>query len=318
MAYSGVADNGGAGGVALPEAILDVFSLEILHNAQGVMKYEDFAVRKTELSKVQGETVKFTRYNDITRGGKLVEGDPIVTQNMSASQISITVDEFGNGTEVSEKLLLLSWDEPLTEAAVLLGRDYAVVRDLDLRDVVVASGSTIFTTPTAAALGDVLPADTFDVESIRVATEDLQTANAPKFLNDFYVCIIHPHQASHLKRDPDWVSAHQYAGSRNIFNGEIGRLDDVIFISTTHQGNGAAPTTDPGYDATLDASGAASQDLYRATMMADQAYGLADALPVEMRDGGVFDFGRQHKLAWYAIWGAGILHSNYIVHIISS
>ena len=59
----------------LPEAMLDVFSLDILHNAQGIMRFEEFAVRKQELLAAHGEVVKFTTYDDITRGGRLDEND---------------------------------------------------------------------------------------------------------------------------------------------------------------------------------------------------------------------------------------------------
>lgn len=304
--------------VALPQALLDVYSTDILHEALGVMKYEDFAMRKDELGAEPGETVRFTTYNDITRGGALTENVPMETKNMSASQQTLTVTEYGNAIAVSQKLLRLSWDQVLSEAALLLGRDYAVVRDLDVRDSVVAGGSTLFTTPGAAAVGDVLQDDYFDIETLRIGIERLQTANAPKFLNDFYVCFIHPHQKSYLQRDPDWVDAHRYADTRALFNGEVGRWEDTIFIVTTHQGNGAAAATDPGYEAALDGTGNASQNLYRASLFADQCYGIADALPVEMRDNGIEDFGRKHALAWYAIWGSKVLKSDFLVHIISS
>ena len=304
--------------VALPEGLLDVYSMDIMHTAQGIMRYEEFAVMKTELTAVSGQTVQFTSYANITRGGQLTENVPMETRAMSASQASITVTEWGNAIGVSEKLLQLSWDDQLAEAAVLLGRDYAVVRDLALRDTLVASGDTLFTTPAAAALGDVDPADTFDVETIRNGVEALMTANAPKFLNDYFICFIHPHQAAYIQRDPDWVAAQNYAGTRKLFTGEIGRWQDVIFISTTHQGNGAAGATDPGYEAALVAAGSAGQNLYRATLFADAALAIVDALPVEMRDDGVRDFGREHALAWYSIFGSGILDSNYVQHIISS
>jgi len=46
---------------------------------------------------------------------------------------------------------------------------------------------------------------------------------------------------------------------------------------------------------------------YNAIMIGDNAFGHAIALPVELRDGGVIDFGREHGLAWYAIWGFGMI-----------
>ena len=345
MAISGTSDaNAGVPGnqiVGLPEALLDVYSLDILHNAQGIMRFEEFAVRKQELLAGPGEVVKFTTYDDLTRGGALSENTLLGSQTMSATQKSITVTEWGNAIKVSEKLLRLSWDDVMGESATLLGRDYGVVRDLALRDALfngVASAITAgvaaggigpqhsFDTDAAAGvnLGSIGATETFDIESIRKAVEILQTNNAPKFLGDYYVCFVHPHQAAYLRRDQDWVNAHQYIGTRNLFNGEIGRWEDVIFIVTTHAPNGAAVATAPGYDATLDATGEVDPitnvgiDLYKACVFGDQCLYVADSLPVELRDNGVEDFGRTHGLAWYSIFGVDCLKPEYAVTITSA
>ena len=303
----------------IPEAILEVFSLDILHAAMPVMRYEEFAVRKTELMVAPGQTINITTYADIDGGGTLTEGDDMSTEAMSAGQESVTVTEYGNAIGVTEKLLQVSFDSVMAEAALLLGRNYAKIRDLAVRNIIMAGGSnTLFTTDGAAAIADVAEEDTFDVESIRRAVEILQTANAPKFYNDFFVCFIHPHQAAYLRRDPDWIAAQHYAGSREIFRGELGRWEDVIFINSTLQQNGAAAASDPGYLGALDGTGDDGQNLYKATIIADQAYCVADALPVEMRDDGVKDFGRKHHLGWYGIWGQKVLYDDYIVHVISS
>jgi len=330
--------NAPAGGVAgnqivgLPQALLDVFSLDILHNAQGIMRFEDFAVRKQELLASPGEVIKFTTYDDITRGGELSENTLLSSQTMSATQKSITVKEWGNAIKVSEKLLRLSWDDVMAEAATLLGRDYGVVRDLALRDALfsgVASAINAgtlgqehdFDTDAAAGvnLAQIGATETFDIESIRNAVEILQTQNAPKFFGDYYVCFVHPHQAAYLRRDQDWVQAHQYAGTRNLFNGEIGRWEDVIFIVTTHAPNGVgSATSNVGYDATLDGTGEGNIDLYKACVFGDQCLYVADSLPVELRDNGVEDFGRTHGLAWYSIFGVECLKPEYAVTITSA
>ena len=71
------------------------------------------------------ETINFTIYNDITRGGSLDEGVSLSSKSMSADQKSIQIKEWGNAIKVSEKLLRLSWDDVMAESATLLGRDYA-------------------------------------------------------------------------------------------------------------------------------------------------------------------------------------------------
>ena len=320
MAVSGVGASGASyATTALPQAILDVYSLDILHKAQGTMRFEDFSVRKEELLAAPGENVKFTIYDEVSRGGQLTEGTNLSTNAMSASQKTITVTEWGNAIAVSEKLLRLSWDDVMAEAATLLGRDYAVVRDLALRDALISGVSNnIFSLATAQVINAVAATDTFDIEAIRRSVEILQTENAPKFYGDYYACFLHPHQAASLRRDPDWVNAHQYAGSRNLFNGEIGRFEDVIFISTTHMPNGAAASTAPGFDSTLDGAGADGIDLYKAVVFGDQCLFTADSLPVELRDNGVEDFGRKHGLAWYSIFGVDVLNPEYGVEIISA
>jgi hypothetical protein len=122
--------------------------------------------------------------------------------------------------------------------------------------------------------------------------------------------------------------------------GEIGRLYDVVFIETTQVkklaggqsgyttsslvgapanagsvpvlpntgrgqgGNPANPTEATGY---LTSATGNSADVYESIMIGDNAFGHAISLPVELRDGGVLDFGREHALAWYAIWGLGVI-----------
>ena len=317
MAINGIAGQNGL--TALPEAMLEVYSLDILHNAQGIMRFEEFAVRKEELLAAPGEVVKFTTYDDITRGGQLTENVSLSSKAMAATQQSITVTEWGNAINVSEKLLRLSWDDVMSEAATLLGRDYAVTRDLALRDAIFGGASSqLLSDPNAANIGALAADDTFSIENIRTAVEVLQTNDAPKFFGDYYVCFLHPHQAAYLRRDQDWVNAHQYVGTRNLFNGEVGRWEDVIFIVTTHAPNGAAAGTAPGFDANLEDAGANGIDLYKACIFGDQSLYIADSLPVELRDNGVEDFGRTHGLAWYSIFGVECLKPQYAVAITSA
>lgn len=330
MPITGITGNGGA--LGLEAAMLDVYSLDILHQAQGIMRFEEFAIRKQELNAAPGENIKFTIYNDITRNGKLTEHTSLSGQAMSAIQRTITVTEWGNAINVSEKLLRLSWDDVMAEAATLLGRDYAVTRDLALRDALFTGATNNFTTNDLVLGGDGLDGDdnpvaglggieaneTFSIDAIRYAVEVLQTNDAPKFFGDYYVCFLHPHQAAYLRRDPDWVNAHQYVGTRNLFNGEIGRWEDVIFVVTTHAPNGAAAATAAGYDANLDGAGANGIDLYKACVFGDQCLYVADSLPVELRDNGVEDFGRTHGLAWYSIFGTEVLKGEYAVSITSA
>jgi hypothetical protein len=53
--------------------------------------------------------------------------------------------------------------------------------------------------------------------------------------------------------------------------------------------------------------------VHQAIMLGDNAFGHAISLPVELRDGGILDFGREHALAWYSIWGFGLITDQAVV-----
>ena len=89
-------------------------------------------------------------------------------------------------------------------------------------------------------------------------------------------------------------------------------------IESTLMPNGACAATDLAYNANLvhGAAGApAAVDVYQAILMGENYYGLAVALPVELRDNGVDDFGRNHAVAWYSIFGAAVLNAENAVII---
>lgn len=80
--------------------------------------------------------------------------------------------------------------------------------------------------------------------------------------------------------------------------------------------NGACAQTDPAYDADLKTGASGNQtNIYKAVIFGQSYYGLATALPVEIRDNGVEDFGRRRSLAWYSLFGVAKLNDEYGVVI---
>ena len=287
---------------SLSQAVLTVYSKDIMFHAQPVLRYAQFATKKTELGVTPGLKITFMRYNNLDLGGALEEDTPMGTQALTASQVHIEVKEYGNAVKVSELLLQSSFDDVLASGARLLGLDYAKVVDIMFRDVVLASPNVYYAGDVAdrEALADNSDGKAeFNSAVIQDAVEILETKNVRKFNGDAFICFIHPHQARTLKDDPDFKNAKDYGA---IYAGEIGRVDDVIFISTTQQ---------PVIEVTP--SEGDDFKVYQAVMFGDNAYGWAEALPVEMRDGGIEDFGRSHSLAWYSIMGAGIIEEDNIL-----
>lgn len=289
----------GGGLTPLAGVIQTVYSQEVLLAAQPLLKFDQFAVVKEELNVSPGMTIQFLGYDNIALGGKLIEGTQMTTKTLATNTRSITVYEYGNAVAMSEFLLQTSFRDVMADAAVLLGRDYATVVDGEERAVLETTTQKVYGARKSARSA-LVSADILDVRAIKDSVEVLSTKNIPKVAGDFYVCFVHPHQSRNLRDDTAWINAAQYGDPDRIFNGEIGKIEDVVFIETTDL------TVIPQNVASGGVTNTAI-DTYRAILFGAEAFAKAVALPVEMRDNGIVDFGREHALAWYDIMGFGTL-----------
>jgi len=325
-----VTTTGYSSDATLSPAIQQIWSKEILFQAMPVLRFEQFAVKKTELGVMPGLTINFMRYTNLavdeTNGATLTEGVRMEPVALSASQIQITVGEQGKALAVTELLLNAAFDDVMASSSRLLGRQMAQSMDIQARNTLYSNAvpfgggsavppSVVFGRLTnGATRGSLAPyeysaAGTFNAPgylspaTIKDAVEILAGQNIPR-LGDTYVCFVHPSQSRALRDWPEFIEVTKYAAPGNFMLGEIGRLYDVVFIETTQVVQGGGPADLVSGTTGTQAPTATS---YSAIMIGDNAFGHAIALPVELRDGGVIDFGREHGLAWYAIWGFGMI-----------
>ena len=368
----------------LSQAIQTIWSKEILFQAMPILRFEQFAVKKTELGVAPGLRVNFLRYkNFAVDPTPLTEGVRMTTNALTAEQIAITVAEHGYAVAVSELLLNASFDDIMASSSRLLGRHMAQYLDVQARDTLSAGTSATFgynrtaydgaTNFNLYQEGDVATAVSGSNTSVGSGTNAgkyklttgaikdsalvLASKNIPR-LGETYVQFIHPKQSRDLRSNPEFIEVTKYAAPGNFMLGEIGRLYDVVFIETTQvkkygigssvtdytskvgvpsdqtsYANGAVKAnTGPGQGGnpalTQFGNGAGgtgsayptdtttlTADVYESIMIGDNAFGHAISLPVELRDGGVLDFGREHALAWYAIWGLGVITDQAIVKV---
>lgn len=333
---SAVTTTGYSSDSTLSPAIQTIWSKEILFQAMPVLRFEQFAVKKTELGVQPGLTINFMRYNNLEvdqTGSELTEGIRMEPVALSASQIQITVKEHGKAVAVTELLLNASFDDVMASSSRLLGRHMAQSMDTQARntlyeDAVPFGGgaavppSVVFGRTTASARGSISPYDPgtlgtaaspgyLSPSAVKDAVEILAGQNIPR-LGDTYVCFVHPSQSRSLRDWPEFIEVTKYAAPGNFMLGEIGRIYDVVFIETTQVAKGLTVPED--IDSGTGGDQAPNTESYSAIMIGDNAFGHAISLPVELRDGGVIDFGREHGLAWYAIWGFGMItHESRVV-----
>lgn len=342
---------------SLSQAIQTIWSKEILFQAMPILRFEQFAVKKTELGVSPGLRVNFLRYkNFAVDPTPLTEGVRMTTNALTAEQIAITVAEHGYAVAVSELLLNSSFDDIMASASRLLGRHMAQYLDQQARDTLSAATSASFgydrsgisggaftnydEGTVGTSIGSLDGNHKLTTGAIKDSALVLAGKNIPR-IGETYVQFIHPKQSRDLRSNPEFIEVTKYAAPGNFMLGEIGRLYDVVFIETTQvkklaasgtyststlvgvpanagtvpvksntaPGQGGNPTSadftaEKGY---LTSATGNTADVYESIMIGDNAFGHAISLPVELRDGGVLDFGREHALAWYSIWGLGII-----------
>lgn len=304
----------------LTNAVRVVYSKEIEFKAMPNLRFFQFATVKTELGTTPGLTIQMLTYDNVKLGGKLTEGVRINGQAMSTSMKSITVHEHGNAITVSQLLLASSFDDIMASATALLSRDYALVLDCALRDTALSGTNVVYARQQdgskTSSRAELVDGAKLTVATVKDAIEILATNNAPKYNNTNWICFVHPHQSRDLRDDNAWISASQYGAPEQLFTGEIGRIDDTRFIETTILSNGSAPVDDPAYKEELaKGQGGNQTNVYQSVIFGDNYYAVAFGLPVELRDNGIIDYGRERGLAWYSIFGTGLLHDEYGVVI---
>lgn len=305
--------------VQLINSLAPVFSKEILFMSEPAYCFYNFAARKTELLVSPGNEIRMLTYNNLKIAEPLEEGIHIKTQTLSSSVKKITVVEHGTAVMMTEAAIRFSFVNELEIAMRQLSRNYVMTIEKEMRDAAVTGGtgtSKIFgrqkNGAKITARNQITEGvNTLTVATIKDAVEILATNNAPKINGQYYICICSPHQARDLMDDPAWINASNYGAPDQIFNGELGKIDDVRFIVTTLMPNGAAGEDELGYVEELEGAGASGIDVYQAVVFGEDYYALAESLSPEIRTDYTQDFGREVKIAWYGIWGVDVLNPTH-------
>lgn len=186
-----------------------------------------------------GKVIEFRRYASYPKAlTPLQEGVTPDSTTLSASAIKAYVEQFGAFTRITDVLELTAIDNNVAEAAMLHGKQAGMTLDTVTRNAM-HMGTFAWYCPSAAAPTteidkrvDLKNDSVITVDVIMQVVAKLRANNAPT-INGDYVGIIHPYVAYDLMRDPEWIDAHKYAQPENLYNGEIGKIGGVRFVSTS-------------------------------------------------------------------------------------
>ena len=290
----------------------------LLRFARPNLVHDQFA-QKRNIPKNGGKTIEFRRYSQLPKAlTALTEGVTPDGQNLNVTTVTATVAQYGGYITLSDVLLLTAIDNNLMEAIELLGDQAGRTLDTITREVLVAGTNVIYSGGKSARTG-ITTSDKLTVMDIKKAVRELKVGLAKK-IDGYYVAIIHPDTAFDIMNDDEWINASEYAGSTQIFEGEIGKLYGVRFVESTEAkiwAKAGAPITQGGTD---------KISVYATLVMGANAYGTTapeggglESIVKQLGSGGTADPLNQRATAgWKAMKTAEILYNDYLVRIESA
>ena len=218
--------------------------------------------QKRTIPKREGATVNFRRFNSLpVITEPLTEGVPPAGSSLNITPITATVAGYGDYVLLSDLLDMAGIDPVATETLEAQGEQAAVSLDTIVRNVVAAGTNVLYAYGTAR--NQIRAEDVLTSLLCRKARKILARNNVKSYAKNEYIGFIHPDASYDLMGDSGWVNASQYAGSTQIFNGELGKLYGIRFIETT-----LAPIW-PG-------AGLNGCDVYGTLIIGKDAYGIPD------------------------------------------
>ena len=212
------------------------YDMTLIDEASPELVHDQFA-QKRPIPANGGKKIEFRKFASLPKAlTPLTEGVTPDGKNLKVEAIEAEVAQYGDYITQSDVLELTSIDNTIVEATKLLGKQAGLTLDTITRNVL-QSGTMVYYAPkgdgtavTSRAGLDNTCKLTVDV--IKQVAALLKKNNAPK-IDGSYVCIIHPFVAYDLMSDPEWIDAHKYTNSENIFNGELGKIGGVRFVESS-------------------------------------------------------------------------------------
>ena len=257
-----------------------------------------------------GTGVTFTIFADISAAtSTLNEVTDVTPVALSDSQVTVTLNEYGNAVVTTAKLRGTAFLDVDSAAANIIGYNAGDSIDQVVREVLAAGTNVVYatggtTTPTSResiSTDDILHAD-----DVRKVVAQLRGANVATFEGS-YMGFIHPDVSYDFRSNTDvaaWRTPANYVNPEGIYNGEIGKFESVRFIETPRAKKFANASNGTSTTGTIDA--------YCTHVMGRQAlakaYSVTDgngATPKIVR-GNVTDIlMRLQPLGWYWLGGYG-------------
>lgn len=207
-----------------------------LERAKNELRY-DFGATLKRATPNQGKSIIFNRLTPLALiTSALTEATNPSAVDMTATQVTATLAEYGTFTTVGSLFKMTSIDEDLKEHVDVHGQNAGESIDNLIRIELSANATRqlVATTTAVSSTSGIHTSDVITGLEIRKAVRTLKLAKAPRFPGAVYRGVIGPQVAMDLFGASEWLDAHRYTTSDAIERGVIGKLHGVEFVETNN------------------------------------------------------------------------------------
>ena len=220
------------------------YDTELLENARVERYYGQFGMKKV-LPANHGGSVEWRKFNTFKKADRLIEGVIPEAQKGGTTVVRGYITQYGTYVAVTDILEKRAYDPVILGYTEEMGAAAAETEETLIRDALIGHTSKFFCdnikadgtfikTPTSySEMG--LDANgntgmsTLTPRMVAKIVTHLKKKRVPT-IGGKYIAVIHPSVAFDLRESKEWIEAHKYAATTEIFNGEIGELHGCRFI----------------------------------------------------------------------------------------
>lgn len=211
------------------------YDTELLENSREQAVFSQLG-KKQSLPRRHGKTVEWRKFNTFEKALTPLQEAVIPTgKKFGMTSINVAVQQFGDYTTVSDQLDMHAVDPIILGATEEMGAAAGATADTLVRNVLITGTNVMYapngSTPVTSR-ANLTAACKLTPDVVHKAVTWLKKCKAPKFDGKWYVAVIHPSVAYDLTSSEEWIEAHKYAATTEIFNGEIGQLRGCRFIES--------------------------------------------------------------------------------------
>lgn len=286
--------------------LIDCSSPKLVHDQFG---------QKRPIPAGRGKTIEFRKVSPLpVSTTPLTEGVTPESQQLTISTVEAPVQQYGGYVELSDMVVLTAIDNNLVIAAKQLGAQAGKTLDAITREVLAGGTNVQYAEGQVTERNQLVGGKPegnhyLTVDAVRRAVRTLKKQDAEP-IGDSFIGIIHPDVAYDLMSDPKWVNVKSYSDPDGIYEGEIGKIENVRFVETSEA-------------KVFEGAGSEGRDVYATLILGDNAYGTTEIegggltlIVKQLGSGGASDpLDQRASVAWKATKAAVRLQEAYMVRI---